>query len=159
MVTSADKFTGTWRLLACEGRWSDGRITRPYGESPAGQLMYDGNGRFAGQIMARERPAFATGNLLKGSDHEVRAAFEGYVAYYGTYAIDAAEGLMVHQVEGSFFPNWVGEQQIRVFEFTEDGRLELRTLPIKGSRADLTVALLWERAVPSFPQKRESTST
>ena len=107
--------------------------------------MYDGKGRFAGQIMARERPTFATGNLLKGSDDEVRAAFEGYVAYYGSYSVDEDEGLMVHDVEGSFFPNWVGDRQIRRYDFEEDGRLQLSTLPIKGSRADLTVVLLWER--------------
>lgn len=145
-MASSEKFTGTWRLLSCEGRWSDGRITYPYGAEPGGMLVYDGSGSFSGQIMARERPGFATGNLLKGTDAEVRAAFEGYVAYYGSYTVDEAEGLMIHQVEGSFFPNWIGERQIRKFEFTGDGRLELRTLPIKGARADLTVVLLWERA-------------
>ncbi len=108
-------------------------------------LMYDGRGGFAGQIMTQGRPAFASGNLLKGSDDEVRAAFEGYVAYYGSYSVDENEGLMLHQVEGSFFPNWIGEHQVREFEFRSDGRLELRTLPIKGSRADLSVVLLWER--------------
>ena len=111
-------------------------------------LVYDGRGSFSGQIMAHERPAFATGNLLKGSDSEVRAAFEGYVAYYGSYKVDEAEGLMIHQVEGSFFPNWIGERQIRKFEFPDGpdgGRLGLSTLPIKGARADLTVVLLWER--------------
>ncbi len=108
-------------------------------------LVYDNAGSFSGQIMARERPAFASGNLLKGSDDEVRAAFEGYIAYYGSYQVDRAEGLMVHQVEGSFFPNWIGERQVRRFEFIGDDRLELRTLPIKGSRADLTVVLLWQR--------------
>ena len=146
MAGVTDHFTGTWRLLACEGQWSDGRISRPYGENPAGMLMYDGRGSFAGQIMALERPAFATGNLLKGSDDEVRAAFEGYVAYYGSYTVDEAEGLMVHDVEGSFFPNWVGDRQIRRFEFTGGGQLRLSTLPIQGSRANLTVVLLWERA-------------
>ena len=146
VLAAADKFTGTWRLLACEGRWSDGRVSKPYGDEPGGLLMYDGQGGFSGQIMARQRPAFATGNLLKGSDAEVRAAFEGYLAYYGSYAVDETEGLMVHQVEGSFFPNWIGDTQVRKFEFTGDGRLQLSTLPIKGSRADLTVVLLWERA-------------
>ena len=145
MTDAADRFTGTWRLLACEGRWSNGRITFPYGTDPGGMLVYDGRGSFSGQIMTHGRPAFATGNLLKGSDDEVRAAFEGYVAYYGTYTVDESESLMLHQVEGSFFPNWIGERQVREFEFTDDGRLELRTLPIKGSRADLTVVLLWER--------------
>ena len=146
MVAVKDRFTGTWRLLGCEGRWSDGRVSHPYGEDPCGLLMYDGQGTFAGQIMAQERPDFATGNLLKGSDDEVRAAFEGYVAYYGAYRVEEAEGLMVHDVEGSFFPNWIGDTQIRKFEFTSDGKLRLSTLPIKGSRANLTVVLLWERA-------------
>lgn len=146
MVDLSNRFTGTWRLLACEGRWSDGRITRPYGDEPDGMLVYDGSGSFSGQIMTRGRPYFATGNLLKGSDDEVRAAFEGYVAYYGRYTLDEGEGLMIHEVDGSFFPNWIGDRQIRKFEFTQDGRLELSTLPIKGSRADLTVVLLWQRA-------------
>ena len=107
--------------------------------------MYDGNGRFSGQIMARERPGFVTGNLLKGTDDEVRAAFEGYVAYYGSYSLDERQGLMVHTVEGSFFPNWVGDVQIRAYEFRGE-TLQLSTMPIKGSRADLTVVLVWERA-------------
>ena len=141
----AECFTGTWRLLACEGLWSDGRVTYPYGKEPGGLLMYDGRGSFSGQIMGRERPEFTTGNLLKGSDAEVRAAFEGYVAYYGSYTVDETQGLMIHQVEGSFFPNWIGERQVRKFEFTSDGRLKLSTLPIKGARADLTVVLLWEQ--------------
>ena len=132
--------------MACEGQWSDGRVTHPYGDAPGGMLAYDGQGSFSGQIMDRERSAFASGNLLKGSDAEVRTAFEGYVAYYGSYTVDEEQGLMIHQVEGSFFPNWIGERQVRKFEFTSDGRLQLSTLPIKGARADLTVVLLWERA-------------
>ena len=139
------KFTGTWRLLTCEGRWSDGRLTFPYGQKPEGMLLYDGKDSFSGQIMAPERMQFATGNLLKGSDVEVREVFEGYVAYFGSYFVDEGDGLMIHQVEGSFYPNWIGERQVRKFEFDGDSRLELRTLPIKGSRSDLTVALLWER--------------
>ncbi len=156
-MPEADLFTGTWRLLTCEGRWSDGRISKPYGNEPGGMLMYDGQGGFSGQIMARERPPFASGNLLKGSNAEVRAAFEGYLAYYGSYMVDETQGLVIHQVEGSFFPNWIGETQIRKFEFTGEGRLQLSTLPIKGARADLTVVLLWETA-PSFPRPREGPS-
>ena len=108
-------------------------------------LIYDKQGHFSGQIMARERPEFAAGNLLKGSDVEVRTAFEGYVAYYGAYETDESNGVITHQVEGSFFPNWLGEVQTRRFEFEGD-RLRLSTPPIKGSRSDLTVTLLWERA-------------
>lgn len=149
-MKAIDRFTGAWRLLSCEGRWSDGRVTFPYGERPGGMLMYDGNGHFSGQIMARGRPGFATGNLLKGTGEEVRAAFEGYIAYYGTCSVDEERGLVVHNVEGSFFPNWVGDVQTRAYEFQGD-TLQLSTMPIRGSRADLTVVLVWERAVATSP--------
>lgn len=54
--------------------------------------------------MARERPDFATGNLLKGSDAEVRAAFEGYVAYYGVYDADESKGVIPITLEAASFP-------------------------------------------------------
>ena len=142
---AADRFAGAWRLLECYGKWSDGRISYPYGHDPAGQLIYDGHGNFSGQIVAADRPAFQSGNLLKGTAEEIRIAFEGYIAYYGTYEVDEANGQMTHRVEGSLFPNWIGDVQTRYYQF-EGERLRLDTLPIKGAKADLTVTLLWERA-------------
>ncbi|MDA0264647.1 MAG: lipocalin-like domain-containing protein [Chloroflexi bacterium] len=139
-----DRFAGTWRLLECYGRWTDGRITHPYGEQPEGQLMYDGHGNFSGQIAGSGRPAFQSANLLKGSDEEVRKAFEGYIAYYGTYEANEAESQMTHHVANGLFPNWTGDIQTRDYEF-EGGRLRLNTQPIKGAKADLVVTLLWER--------------
>ena len=141
----ADRFAGAWRLLECYGKWSDGGISYPYGNEPAGQLIYDGQGNFSGQIVATGRPAFQSGNLLKGTAEEIKAAFEGYIAYYGTYEVDEANSQVTHHVDGSLFPNWVGDTQTRNYQF-EGERLRLNTLPIKGAKADLTVTLLWERA-------------
>jgi hypothetical protein len=141
---AGDRFAGTWRLLECYGRWSDGRISYPYGKEPAGLLMYDGHGNFSGQIAGSGRTAFESGNLLKGAAEEIKAAFEGYIAYYGTYEADEANSQMTHHVEDSLFPNWVGDIQVRKYEF-EGERLRLNTQPIKGAKADLTVTLLWER--------------
>ena len=142
---AGDKFAGSWRLLECYGKWSDGRISHPYGEQPTGQLMYDGHGSFSGQIAASGRPVFRSGNLLKGTDEEIKKAFEGYIAYYGTYEVDEANSQVVHRVESSWFPNWIGDVQTRNYEF-EGEKLRLNTQPIKGAKADLTVTLLWERA-------------
>ena len=141
---SLEKFEGTWRLLECYGSWSDGRISYPYGEKPEGQLIYDGRGSFSGQIVGSGRPSFQSGNLLKGTEEEIKTAFEGYIAYYGTYEVDEPKGQVTHHVTGALFPNWIGDIQIREFEF-EGERLRLSTQPIKGSRADLTNILLWER--------------
>ena len=99
-----DKFAGTWRLLECYGSWSDGRVSYPYGENPEGQLIYDGHGSFSGQIVASGRPAFQSGNLLKGTTEEIKTAFEGYIAYYGSYEVDEANSQVTHQVVGALFP-------------------------------------------------------
>ena len=132
-------------MLECYGKWSDGRISYPYGDKPEGQLIYDGHGNFSGQIAGSGRPAFETGNLLKGTPEEIKTAFEGYIAYYGTYEVDESKGQVTHHVQSALFPNWIGDIQTRNFEF-EGKKLRLNTQPIKGSRADLTNTLLWERA-------------
>ena len=142
---ASDRFAGIWRLLECYGKWSDGRISYPYGDKPEGQLIYDGHGNFSGQIAGSGRPAFETGNLLKGTPEEIKTAFEGYIAYYGTYEVDESKGQVTHHVQSALFPNWIGDIQTRNFEF-EGKKLRLNTQPIKGSRADLTNTLLWERA-------------
>ncbi|GEM_PF-6774270 len=43
------------------------------------------------QIMRSDRPAFASGERLEGTQEEIKAAFEGYFAYYGTYEVNEAE--------------------------------------------------------------------
>ena len=140
-----DKFANTtWRLLDCYGKWTDGRITYPYGEHAEGQLMYNDHGSFSGQIAGSGRPVFESGNLLKGTPEEIKKAFEGYIAYYGTYEVDENNSQITHHVENGLFPNWVGNNQTRTYEF-EGQNLRLNTQPIKGAKADLTVTLLWER--------------
>ena len=140
-----DKFANTtWRLLDCYGKWTDGRITYPYGEHAEGQLMYNDHGSFSGQIAGSGRPVFESGNLLKGTPEEIKKAFEGYIAYYGTYEVDENNSQITHHVENGLFPNWVGNNQTRSYEF-EGKNLRLNTQPIKGAKADLTVTLLWER--------------
>ena len=147
---------GTWKLLSCVGNWSDGRVTHPYGESPSGRLVYDSGGNFAGQIQADQRPLFQSGNLLKGEPEEIKAAFEGYVAYYGTYAVDEETSSVTHHVQGSLFPNWTGKDQLRMFSFEsgetgetgESGkgvRLRLTTPPFVGKRSQMSLTLVWER--------------
>ncbi|PKB74057.1 MAG: hypothetical protein BZY72_03730 [SAR202 cluster bacterium Io17-Chloro-G8] len=141
-------------MLECYGKWSDGRISYPYGDKPEGQLIYDGHGNFSGQIAGSGRPAFETGNLLKGTPEEIKTAFEGYIAYYGTYEVDESKGQVTHHVQSALFPNWIGDIQTRNFEF-EGKKLRLNTQPIKGSRADLTNTLLWERAQGLGPIKND----
>ena len=105
---STPPLTGTWRLVSYEGRDSKGQVQYPLGERVTGQLVYDAGGNMSAQIMKDARSAFASNDAVRGTDREVREAFEGYLGYFGTYAIDPAKRTVTHHVQGSSFPNAIG---------------------------------------------------
>ncbi len=47
-------------------------------------------------------------------------AFDGYVAYFGTYRVDEHKSAVVHQVEGSLKPSYTGTDQPRPFRLNGD---------------------------------------
>src|SRR5438552_1416906 len=73
-------------------------------------------------VMRNDRPLFATKDPARGTDVEVRAAFEGYVSYFGTYTIDPQTQTVTHHVRGASFPNWIGS--VRFFQDVARGSKE-----------------------------------
>src|SRR5438105_3788302 len=109
---------GTWRLLSFESRTADGEVTYPYGPDAVGYIMYNENGTMAVAIMSANRPKFAAGDMLGGTTMEKDAAADTYLSYCGRYTL--LPGKVVHHIEVSFFPNWVGGDQERIFELDGD---------------------------------------
>jgi Lipocalin-like domain len=106
-----ESLTGTWRLVSQESRAIGGGVTYPFGRTPLGMLMYDGNGHVSAQLMKMDLPRFASGDRLRGSDAEVRAVVEGSASYYGKYTIDPSTRRITHHIVGSSFPSWNGTDQ------------------------------------------------
>jgi len=148
-----ERFAGTWSLVRYEFRRANGQLTLPFGEDPAGLLIYDAIGNMSGQVMRRGRRRFAAPVPSGGADAEIREAFEGYIAYFGRYRVDPEAGTVTHYVEGSWFPNFAGSEQVRYFEF-DGGRLLLRTPPRNSGAERRTALLVWERvrAQPAFSE-------
>ena len=142
---SQAQFVGIWKLVSLELRPADGEVTYPLGRDAAGVLMYDASGHVSIQFHALGRPAFASGDPLRGTPEEISAAYQGYFAYYGTYEVHEAEGTVTHHIEGSLFPNWIGEPHRRFYQFS-NGRLTLSTPPYVVADEQVTGALVWERA-------------
>jgi creatinine amidohydrolase len=142
--TTIQRFIGTWKLVTSEFRTSDGKVAYPLGEKAVGILMYDSGGRFAVQLMQLDRPKFASGDMRGGTPEEFKTAAEGYVAYFGTYEVDDKKGTVVHYVEASLFPNWLGREQIRFFDFSDD-LLTLKTPPMLSGGQDISGVLVWKR--------------
>ena len=141
---SREQLLGTWRLSACEGRAGDGAVLLPYSDHPQGMLTYGADGTMIVILMNPDRPQFASDDILKGTDEEVRAALEGFMAYCGRYVLDAEAGTVTHHLEQALFPNWVGTQQLRHASLA-DGQLSLATPPIAAGGQEWTFYLIWHR--------------
>ncbi len=139
-------FVGSWDLVSVENRATDGSVMRPFGATPRGRITYTPEGFMSAQVMRDARPAFSGGaSLFGGSAAEKAAAYEGYLAYYGHYAVDAAAGTVTHRIEGSLFPNWSGDAQTRHYRFTDD-TLTLASPPFDVEGRTIVVQVVWRRA-------------
>ena len=134
-----DRLVGSWELIDYETQDPAGRRAHPYGAA-VGRLTYDDRGNMSGQVM---RPDRARVELALGNAQSVRAAYFGYIAYFGTYEVAPDGGSVIHHVEGALNPDWVGGQQVRTLRFDGD-RLVLRAEVRKNSEIVAHV-LTWER--------------
>jgi hypothetical protein len=140
-----DQLIGTWKLInACSIRQSDGEVEYPFGKESVGQIMYDSTGNMSVVIMRPERPKSAINDKSQATNEEIKSAFDGFEAYFGTYEIDEEKKIVNHQIVGSLFPNWEGMTQTRFVEFSGN-RLILKTPPMAYGGATVTGKLVWER--------------
>ena len=130
-------FIGIWTLLKCVSYGQDGKVTYPYGENPLGQLLYDAKGNMMVEIMKPGIKKFEQPNLLQGNPEEIVPAYNGFIGYYGSYKIVPDSNMVIHHIKACSFPNWVGQDQRRYFEF-KDGNLILKTSLIGSARYELT---------------------
>lgn len=134
---------GAWKLISLEIQKENGEVIYPFGKNAQGSIMYTKSGRFSVQLMRLDRPQFASGDQMKGTMEEIKANYEGFVSYYGSYEFDRKKGLVIHHVEGSLFPNWEGQKLKRFLELS-DNRLKLSTPPILWG-GEVVGVVLWER--------------
>ena len=145
-VQTRDALVGAWRLVSWENRAADGQVTHPMGADALGYVLYTADGRFSVTISRAGRAGFAAGDLLGGTAQEKAWAVEGFVAYAGRYSFHGDR--VIHHVELSLFPNWVGSDQERWVELAGD-RLTVSASPLLLAGKRQVPRLVWERVDPS----------
>ena len=141
-----EKFVGVWKLIP-EGlkySYSDGEISYPFGLNVMGQIIYTSNNQMSAQLMNPDRKCFGSSVIKEVTSEEAVEAFKGYMGYYGTYELDEKQGVVIHHVRGSYFPNWVG-QDLKRYYVLSDNKLILTTFPVQTFTRQLIVELTWER--------------
>jgi Lipocalin-like domain len=122
---------GTWRLVSFENVVS-GETVRPFGDRPVGLFVYTPDGYVTIQIANPANPVclaptkkFGPGSkddlaLPPCSEAQRQALLNGYVAYWGTYTVDAAAGVVIHHVKSDIGNGYIGTDQRRPFRLEGD---------------------------------------
>jgi hypothetical protein len=133
------QLVGNWTLLSYITENPDGSRGKPYGDA-IGRLSYDEHGHMAGQVMRPGRSDVAPGEW---GAQQVRSAYAGYIAYFGTYEVNEAGDTVVHHVHGALNPGWVGGDQVRRMRF--DGDLLVLSTEVVKAGALVTHSLTWKK--------------
>ena len=141
-----DQLIGAWTLQSYIASPIDGSPPfHPLGEDARGLLLYTPDGYMSAQLMRVGRPAFASGDWFDGTHQEYEDA-AAYVAYSGRFRVDEASSTLTHDISISFFPNWLGQAQIRAAELAGDVLRLIPAAPIRSGGKDTMSCLTWRRA-------------
>jgi hypothetical protein len=141
MSTMAARLVGTWDLVSFVSYEADGSAIEPFGRA-VGRIMYDAAGHMAGQVMRPGRAAIGRG---EASAEQIRAAYTGYIAYFGRYTVNDSGDVVTHHVAGSLNPGMVGGDQIRRMTFDGD-RLVLEAA-VQRRGETIRQVLTWRKLV------------
>ena len=133
------RLIGNWSLVSYDAIAPDGTRSLPFGAA-VGRLSYDEHGHMSGQVM---RPGRARVSIATGEAQQVRAAYIGYIAYFGRYEISPAGDAIVHHVDGALNPAWVGGEQKRQLHF--DGDLLILQADVLKNHKKIRHVLTWRK--------------
>src|ERR1700719_3405157 len=140
-----DQIVGTWTLLLSDNIKEDGTHVPVYGPNPEGTVIFTADGHYSLQILRHGRPAFASKDRLKGTADENKAAVQGMISHFGTYAIDEAGKAITLRIEASSFPNWDGTVQKRPVTAITDDVLTWNA-PAPSAAGFVRAELAWKKA-------------
>ncbi|MCX6590863.1 MAG: lipocalin-like domain-containing protein [Acidobacteria bacterium] len=143
MTEAADvrrQLIGVWELVSYETKTPDGKVLLPIGEAPVGRITYDKEGRMSAQLMRRGVAKFASNNTQQATPAEIAGIWDTYRGYFGRYTVDEKKKAVIHHVDGAWFPNYVGSDQVRYYRFEADRLILEADLPTGRS------TIVWRRA-------------
>lgn len=140
MTAQTPKLAGTWKLVSYWTTRPNGERVAPYGEHPAGFLTYTSDGRVF-VILSRSDRKPLDGDRFTASQASRAEAFSTSLAYAGKFTFEGDR--VVHHIEISTLPYYVGTDQVRFAKFEGD-RLTLSAMLAMGGEQRHS-ELVWQR--------------
>ncbi len=108
VAQTPNKVAGTWQIVAATVEMN-GTTSHPYGLSLQDCVVFTSDMYFVEFLHDPQIPRFKSNERGGGTDEENRAVMAGTLALYGRYSVDADGNFSGNTVEGSSFPNWIGD--------------------------------------------------
>ncbi|MGD9946519.1 MAG: lipocalin-like domain-containing protein [Burkholderiaceae bacterium] len=141
------RLPGTWYLREAYAVDAGGtRLYDVYGPQPSGIIHYGEDGRMMALITHDGRPPLS-GDRQAAPAHERAAAYKTSIAYSGSFELDG--DWILHRVDVSTYPNWVG-QTLRRQARIELDKVVLLTAPQMQDGIETVIKLVWQRS-PHLP--------
>ncbi|NLR57466.1 lipocalin-like domain-containing protein [Chitinophaga polysaccharea] len=140
---SQEQFWGTWSLISVENINADGSKVSPYGEHPAGMLIFTKTGKYAIQILKVNRNKVLANDKDKATTEENATLVRGNNSHFGTYTIDANKQIIVFNIQHAFYPNWEGVAQVRTYSLKNNLLTYTVTTPTSGGAA--VAKVVWRK--------------
>lgn len=152
MISGAPKLTvaqllGTWHLVSIEDTIA-GRAQPAVdlGAHPVGCLMYAPDGHMCATLADGNRASWR--DPTAPSDAEKIAAYDSFIAYSGTFRLDADNSVVYHYPKIAWLPAYVGTTQARPFRLEGDKLIITVNEDLGDARLEKRV-LVWQRAKTS----------
>lgn len=141
---------GTWVLTDHAIEDAAGNVVeRLFGDRPTGRLVYCGDGTVSVHLMSAGIRRLATHRVRGGTVQEKAAAYDGYLGYSGSWVLSGTT--LVHHIDLSSFPNYVGTSQLRRIALIGDV-LTLSSDPVQSEAGPVAAVATWRR--PDTPIER-----
>jgi Lipocalin-like domain len=140
---TARSIVGVWKLKRSFSQYEDGPMTYPLGEDAFGYILYTADGYVTCSISRAGRAPFVIPDRMRGTPEEKARSFDDYITYFGQYRLDGDK--VLHKIEVSLLPNWVGDEQVRKITWVSDDEVSLTgEWHVNGQRR--VAVIEWERS-------------
>ncbi|MCG7343086.1 lipocalin-like domain-containing protein [Sporosarcina sp. ACRSL] len=120
MTTLKEQIVGVWSLVSFQDQDQNGNTFNKLGENATGFIMYHPEGYMSAQLMQQGRAPYQSRDMLKGTTKEMAEAALGYLAYAGKFDVNEEERTLIHHMEVSMNPTWLGQLQPRLASIEGD---------------------------------------
>jgi len=140
-----EQIVGSWNFVVAEVIAPDGKKSFPFGETPAGILIFTPGGQFAQIHVASDVPKIASNNRLTGTPEEYATIMRRSISLFGTYSVNEEKKTVTFNIVSSTYPNFAGEAQERTIDKLTADEFINTNLNVAGGRGRATN--IYKRAI------------